>query len=237
MKIKCLLVDDEPLAISLLQKHLEQLENFEVVGTCNNALKAVEILNTKDIDLLFLDIKMPKVSGIDLLRTLRRAPNVIITTAYREYALDGYDLDIVDYLLKPITINRFLKSIEKFLRLSNKTVSNVSSSSEKNFIYIKSVNKFFRINIDDILYVESMKDYIKVCTKEREIIAKYKISDFEKELEGKGFLRVHRSFIVSVSNITSFTAASLEIHNISLPIGSSYKEYVFKALNIGRYSG
>src|SRR5882672_7712039 len=122
MKIRCLLVDDEPLAIALLQKHLQQLDFFEVAGTCNNAAKAIEILSTRQIDLLFLDIQMPKISGIALLKTLRHPPKTIITTAHREYALDGYDLDIVDYLLKPITFDRFFKAIERYLRSSNMTV-------------------------------------------------------------------------------------------------------------------
>src|SRR4051794_22686749 len=125
MKIRCLLVDDEPLAISLLQKHLQQLDFFEVAGTCGNALKAIEILNKQSIDLLFLDIKMPKISGFDLLKTMRNPPKTIITTAYREYALDGYDLDIVDYLLKPITFDRFFKAVERYLRNVNQVVPEV----------------------------------------------------------------------------------------------------------------
>jgi two-component system LytT family response regulator len=231
MKIRCLLVDDEPLAIALLQKHLQQLDFFEIAGTCNNALKAMEILNTQSIDLLFLDIKMPKISGLDLLKTLRNPPKTIITTAYREYAIDGYDLDIVDYLLKPITFDRFFKAIERYLRNGNRVVPEVLSSSEDKIIYLKSGNKYFKLNINDILYVESLKDYIKVHTTGKQIVAKYKISDLEKKLEKKGFLRVHRSFIVNQKNITAYTAADVEIGSIEIPIGFSYKEYVFKTLN------
>jgi DNA-binding LytR/AlgR family response regulator len=231
MKIRCLLVDDEPLAIALLQKHLQQLDFFEVAGTCNNALKTLEILKSQPIDLLFLDIKMPKISGFDLLKTMRNPPKTIITTAYREYALDGYDLDIVDYLLKPITFDRFFKAIERYLRNGNQAVPEVLSSSEDKIIYLKSGNKYFKLNIDDILFVESLKDYIKVHTTGKQIVAKYKIGDLEKKLEKKGFLRIHRSFIVNLKNITAYTAADIEIGAIEIPIGFSYKEYVFKTLN------
>ncbi|HEY2583040.1 MAG TPA: LytTR family DNA-binding domain-containing protein, partial [Mucilaginibacter sp.] len=203
MKIRCLLVDDEPLAIGLLQKHLQQLDFFEVAGTCNNALKAIEVLNTQQVDLLFLDIKMPKISGFDLLKTLRNPPKTIITTAYREYALDGYDLDIIDYLLKPITFDRFFKAIERYLRNGNTAIPDVLSSSEDKFMYLKSGNKYIKLNIDNILFIESLKDYIKVHTTEKPIVSKYKIGDLEKKLEKKGFLRVHRSFIVNLKNITA----------------------------------
>jgi two-component system LytT family response regulator len=231
MKIQCLLVDDEPLAISLLQKHLQQFDLFEVAGISNNAVKAIEILNSKKIDLLFLDIRMPKISGIDLLKTLRNPPKTIITTAFREYALDGYELDIVDYLLKPITFDRFFKAIDRYLRNADKVIPDLLPSSENSAIYIKSGNKHFKLMIEDILYAESAKDYIKVFTKDKHIMAKYKITDFEKELSNKGFIRVHRSYIVNRKNITAFTATDIEIGSIELPIGSSYKEYVFKTLN------
>jgi len=231
MKIKCLLVDDEPLAIALLQKHVEQLDFLEVAGTCNNALKALEILNSRDVDLLFLDIKMPKISGLDFLKMLHRPPKTIITTAYREYALDGYDLDIVDYLLKPVTFERFFKAVERYLRSTNKGLQEVLPTTAEQFIQIKSANKYFKLNVQDILYVESLKDYIKVHTKQRPIIAKYKIGDIDKELTSKGFLRIHRSFIVNIKNITAFTAADVEIGAAEIPIGASYKEYVFSILN------
>jgi len=231
MKIKCLLVDDEPLAIALLQKHVGQLDFFEIVGICTNAVKALELINSKDVDLLFLDIKMPKISGLEFLKMLRKPPKTIITTAYREFALEGYDLDIVDYLLKPITFERFFKAIERYLRSTNISTQQVAPVEKEQFIQIKSANKYFKLNVHDILYVESLKDYIKVHTKEKPIVAKYKISDFEKELSEKGFLRVHRSFIINIKNITAFTAADIEIGTVEIPIGASYKEYVFNVLN------
>lgn len=232
-KIRCLLVDDEPLAIALLQKHVEQIDFLEVAGTCANAVKALDILRNQGIDLLFLDIRMPKISGLDFLKTLRHPPKTIITTAYREYALDGYDLDIVDYLLKPITFDRFFKAIERYLRSSEQAPPLAAGIAEAQFIHIKSGYKHLKINLADILYIESQKDYVKIHTAEKEVVAKHKISDLDQELAGKGFLRIHRSFLINVKNITAFTANDIEMGKLEIPIGESYKELVFKILSDG----
>jgi len=231
MKIRCLLVDDEPLAIKLLQKHIGQLDFLEDTGACNNAVKALEIINSQPVDLLFLDIRMPGISGLDLLRTLSKPPKTILTTAHRDYALDGFDLEVIDYLLKPITFERFFKSIERYLKNANTPASPVLSPAESSFIYIKSGYKYIKVNTGDISYIESSKDYIRIHTREKEILAKYKISDLEKELTSKGFLRIHRSFIVNMKNISAFTATDMEIGGKEIPIGESYKEYVFKLFN------
>ncbi len=232
MKVKCLLVDDEPLAIQLVKNHLEQLEMFEVVATCSNALKALEILRSKTVDLMFLDIKMPQITGIDFLKTLKNPPAVIITTAYREFALDGYDLDIVDYLLKPITFDRFFKAIDRYLRnLQTPDVKLTTVNSTANqFIYIKTGGKFHKLYIDNILYVESLKDYVLIHCKDQKINAKYKISDIEIELKQFNFLRIHRSYIVNQQKITAFTINDIEIGSQEIPIGTNYKAYVFKTL-------
>jgi two-component system LytT family response regulator len=231
-KIRCLLVDDEPLAIALLDKHIGQLDFMEVTGRCPNAMKALEALNKTEIDLMFLDIRMPAVSGIDFLKTLRHPPKVVITTAYREYALDGYDLDIVDYLLKPITFDRFFKAVERYLRNDGQptTITAQVLSAEPAEIYIKSGYKNIKVYPDDILYLESIKDYVKIHTAGSFIMTKYRISDMEARLNDKGFLRVHRSFIVNPKNITAFTASDIEIGKVEIPIGESYKAFVFKAL-------
>ena len=231
-KIRCLLVDDEPLAISLLQKHVGQLDFLEVAATCPNALKALEALKNKDIDLMFLDIRMPAISGIDFLRTLRHPPKVIITTAYREYALEGYDLDIVDYLLKPITFDRFFKAIERYLRQDKQpeTVPAAPGAGEPSGISVKSGYRTVRISTDDILYIESLKDYIKIITTDDTILTKYRIGDMENELSAKGFLRIHRSFIVNLKQVSAFTASDVEIGKTELPIGDSYKGLVTKRL-------
>lgn len=230
-RVRCLLVDDEPLAISLLKIHIERLDFLQVTATCPDALKALEILKKTEIDLMFLDIRMPAISGLDFLKILHRPPKVIITTAYREYALDGYDLDITDYLLKPITFDRFFKAIERYLRNNNLTgLSAVPLGNERAALYIKSAHRNIKVNTSDILYVESLKDYVKIYTAETSITAKFKISDMEVELASKGFLRVHRSFIINLSHLTAFTSRDVEIGKIELPIGESYKELVFQTL-------
>lgn len=230
MKVKCLLVDDEPLAIQLIQKHIDQLDSFEVAGTCGNAIKALEVLRSTQVDLLFLDIKMPQISGIDFLKTLKNPPAVIITTAYREFAIEGYDLDLIDYLLKPITFDRFFKAIERYLRLNNQSSPTLLPPSDQQFIYLKSGGKFHKLNIDEVLYIESLKDYVVAHCIGNNITAKYKISDLEAELQGKGFLRIHRSYLINLKKVTAFTTYDIEIGNTEIPIGASYKEYVFKAL-------
>ena len=233
MKIKCLIVDDEPLAIQLIKNHLSNLENFEVVASCANAVKALEILSSMPVDLMFLDIKMPKISGLDFLKVLKNPPAVIITTAYREYALDGYEMDLIDYLLKPITFDRFFKSIERYLRRSV-TFSGAVPAKEYQFLHIRAGGKTHRLDIDQIIYIESVKDYLVFHLADHKITAKYRIGDLEAEVQGNSFLRVHRSFLVNTDKINFFTSTDVQINGIEIPIGASYKEYVFKVLESGR---
>ncbi|MDY8135062.1 LytTR family DNA-binding domain-containing protein [Aquimarina sp. 2201CG5-10] len=234
MKTRCLLVDDEPLAIRLLENHISKIDSFDIVATCNNAIQALEVLKTKEVDLLFLDIKMPNITGLDFLKTIKNPPKTIITTAYREYALEGYDLDILDYLLKPITFERFFRAVERFLRNSKTVTSDLSFPVEKleNYIRVKSGNKYHKVNTDDIIYIESLKDYIKVHTLTKQIQTKFKISDIEKELNSVQFLRVHRSYIVNLQKITAYTQSDIELSAIEIPIGVSYKEKVYSYLEI-----
>eukprot|EP01133_Synstelium_polycarpum_P017176 gene17176-20464_t len=203
---------------------------MEVVATCGNAAKAFDILRRKDIDLLFLDIQLPGISGIDFLKTLRNTPKTIMTTAYREFALDGYDLDLVDYLLKPITFDRFIKAVDRYLRNVEQDVLPIPVNTGPGFIFIKSGHKQIKVDLNEVLYIESIKDYIKLYMINNEVVAKYKISDMEIELTGKGFLRIHRSFIVNLKNITAFNAHDIEIGKSEIPIGESYKSAVLKLL-------
>lgn len=230
MRVKCLLVDDEPLAIQLIQNHLSQLDSFEVVATCSNAVEALNVLRSKPIDLLFLDIKMPKVNGLDFLKTLRDPPAVIITTAYREYATDGYDLDLIDYLLKPITFERFLKATERYLK--RKAISKNTGSAIHDFINIRADRKFHRLSVDEIIYVESVKDYIIIHLQGKQLTAKYKIGEFESFLPPDAFLRIHRSFIVRVNKIQAFTFSDIEIMGKQVPIGTNYKDQVISRLQL-----
>lgn len=231
MKIKCLVVDDEPLAIRLIEKHIAKIDNLEVVATCNTALKAFEILNLKKIDLMFIDIKMPNITGIEFLKNLKNPPKTILTTAYRDYAIEGYELGVVDYLLKPITFERFLKAVDKFLSEATKTEVKNKESVADEFILVKSGIKNHKINMNDIVYIESLKDYIKINTVgDKNITSKYKIGDIQQELNEDNFLRIHRSFIINTAKITAFTMNEIEVSNIEIPIGASYKEDVLSYL-------
>ncbi|MBA3682340.1 MAG: response regulator transcription factor [Bacteroidetes bacterium] len=231
MKIKCLIVDDEPLAIRLIEKHIEKMGALEVTGTCDNALKAYEILNTQKIDLLFLDVKMPTITGIEFLRSLKNPPKTILTTAYRDYAIESYDLGVVDYLLKPITFERFFKAITKCIAEAGKQEIKTKEVVSDEFILIKSGIKNHRVNINDIVYIESLKDYIKInLTDKKHLTSKYKIGDIEQELKPDLFLRIHRSFIINSSKITAFTSNEIEVNGVEIPIGASYKENVITYL-------
>src|SRR5258706_5012958 len=232
IKTKCMVIDDEPLGIELIQNHLSHIETMQVVASCNSAMKAYEVLNHQKIDLLFLDIQMPLITGLDFLKSLKNPPKVIITTAFRNYALEGYELDVVDYLLKPITFNRFLKAIEKYYQhVAGNRHEVIKGSKESDFIYLKSNKKNYKIHTSDILYIESIKDYIQVHSKEGRLVVKQTMSEVETMLAGKSFLRIHRSYLINVEKITAFTATDIQINKTELPIGSSYKQFGSSALN------
>lgn len=231
MKIRCLLVDDEPLAVRLIEKHLEKIEGFEVVATCNNALKAFEILNKQPIDLMFLDIKMPNMTGIEFLKNLKHPPKTILTTAYRDFALESYDVGVVDYLLKPITFERFFKAADKFLAAHQTAPKPMENTVANPFVLLKSGVKNYKINTDEVLYIESLKDYIKIYFAQGNPISfKYKIGDLELELKDKNFLRAHRSFLVNTNQIVAFTNNDIEVKGAEIPIGASYKDEVMRFL-------
>jgi two-component system LytT family response regulator len=227
-----MVIDDEPLGIELIQNHLSHIETMQVVASCNSAMEAYKVLNHQKIDLLFLDIQMPLITGLDFLKSLKNPPKVIITTAFRNYALEGYELDVVDYLLKPITFNRFLKAIEKYYQhVAVNRHEVIVGSKESDFIYLKSNKKNYKLHTSDILYIESIKDYIQVHSKDGTLVVKQTMSDVETLLAGKSFLRIHRSYLINVEKITAFTATDIQINKTELPIGSSYKQFVSSALN------
>ncbi len=233
MKTRCLLVDDEPLAIRLLEKHISKIESFCVVAKCNNAIQALTILKEEPIDLMFLDIKMPNVTGIEFLKTLKNPPKTIITTAYRDFAIEGYDLDILDYLLKPITFERFFRAVERFSRVDALDAENTMVLQDKEpQILVKAGNKYHKVTLSEIIYIESIKDYIKIHLPQKEITTKYKISDIENELDKDSFLRIHRSYIINVNKITAYTHHDIELGDVEIPIGISYKEKVYSKLKM-----
>jgi DNA-binding LytR/AlgR family response regulator len=223
---KCLLVDDEPLAIEVLEKHIDNVEQLEVVGTCNNAFKAMEFLQKNPVDIIFLDIQMPKLSGISFVRTLQNPPKIIFTTAYKEYAIDAFELDGVDYLLKPISLERFLRAVNKLTKttFSNPEVIPLIPEITPGFIYFRAERKMIKLFYDEILYIESIKDYIKIVRDGNSpLLVKQSITSTEEMLPPNLFLRIHRSYIVSVNKITAFTNNDVEIQKMEIPIGRMYK--------------
>jgi len=235
MKIRCLIVDDEPLAIKLIKNHLKHFKQFEIIAECENAIEASQILQSNDIDLLFIDIQMPEINGIDFLNSLTQRPKVIITSAYKEFAVDGFNLDVLDFLLKPISLERFLKAINKFLDTINN--QNTVALNKRNLdkaedIFIKDNNKTYRVNPSDILYIEGMREYIKITTSYENIVTKYSLTRFYDQQLPKGhFIRIHKSFIINTKKVRVFTAFNVDINNKKIPIGRSYKINTLEILN------
>lgn len=230
-KWKCLIVDDEPPAVSLIRNYAESLEYLEVVETCSNAFQAIEMLNRTKIDLMFLDISIPKLLGTQMLRAIQHPPRVIFITAYRDYAAEAFELDAVDYLLKPVSFERFLKAVNKFRQVS--TPEEELKGNSPAFLYFRTERKMVKVYLDDITYIESFRDYI-IVHRQNGIDLKVKcgISNVESMLPHGSFLRIHRSYIVSVSKVTAFTTSDVEIGTRELPIGRSYQE-VFDKLTAG----
>jgi len=235
MRLKCLAVDDEPYALDVLETYIQKIDDLELVTKCTNAIDAFNLIQKEKIDVLFLDIQMPKLTGIDFLKNITNPPQVIFTTAYRDYALDGYDLNITDYLLKPFSFERFLKAINKVYLNSQTQDSNINQikdeAKEQNIIYFKADKKMLKVWLDDIFYIESMKDYVFVKTLKREIISYQKISFLDEKLPGHKFLRIHRSFIIAVDKIEAFCATHVDVAGKEIPIGRNYKNQVLKKLN------
>lgn len=237
LKIKTLIVDDEPHAIEIIEKYIELIPEIELVGKCNNAIQAFQQLQRHEINLLFLDIKMPGLLGTDLIRSLKTPPRVIFTTAYSEYALEGYDLNVIDYLLKPIPLERFLKAIDKVFAYykmdTSFTKPDQVAAPKETFLYFRMERKMVKVNTNDIYWIESQKDYIKVVLKDREIISKQKISTVNELLPEEKFIRIHRSFIVSIDKIEGYLHDTVEILSRELPVGRHYKDDFNRKMSSG----
>ena len=236
-KIKCLVVDDEPPAREILKQHIAGVDALELAGTCANGVEAISFLKDHPVDLIFLDIQMPQLLGTNFIRTLKSPPKVIFTTAFRKYALEGFELDAVDYLLKPISFERFLKGINKIMQI-NFLVDHTSSQSKENhkeptnsFLYFRADRKMVKVFFNDILFIEALKDYIKIVTQSRTIVTKYVLTTLAELLPADEFLRVHKSYIVAINKIESFNADSIQIAKHELPIGRLYKYDVGRILN------
>jgi DNA-binding LytR/AlgR family response regulator len=232
---KCLIIDDEPIAIRVVKKHLSAFANFQIVAECNNALEAMPLLSTEKIDLIFCDIQMPQITGVDFIRSLQHPPKVIFTTAYRDYAIEAFELNVIDYLLKPISFERFTKAINNFLELTsleNRQNKNPEFENQdvSGFIFLKADKKHYKVNLSDILYFESLGDYVIAFTSDKKIITKERISNLADSLPKNLFLQIHRSYIVSVSKIESVGPGFIEINKKKLPVGRNYKTELQKLL-------
>ena len=233
-KIACIIVDDEPMAREILTTFIGKIPNLLLLQSCSNAMEALTVLNDTAIDLLFLDINMPEVSGLSLAKSLQKKTKIIFTTAYRDYAVDGFDLNVVDYLLKPIAFDRFLQAVNKFYEISNTKETSIElgeQQSKPDFIFVRSERKMQKVNFKDIVYVESLSDYVKIHTQQKTIVIRETISNIENKLPNNSFLRIHRSYIVSLQFISFYTNEFVEINNKSLPISRGYKEDIISKLS------
>ena len=228
-KFNCIIIEDEPLAAEILQDYIRQVPFLQLNAICTNAILATEVLRNQAIDLIFLDINLPKLKGLDFIKTLQHLPRIILTTAYHEYALQGYEHNVLDYLLKPIEFSRFLKAVNK---LTTPTVpANPVLTEDRKYQFFNMNKKMIKVFFDEILYIESQREYIKITTKAQTILTKLPLSEIEELLKNERFLRVHRSFIVAKDKIEAYSATDVEIEGKQIPIGRGYKDEIWDVLS------
>ncbi len=245
--MKCVIIDDEPLAIDVIESYILQIEGLEIVAKCNNPLEAITILNKDEVDLVFLDIEMPNLTGIDLVKTLDNLPQFIFTTAYPQYALDGFNLNATDYLVKPIPFHRFIKAVsrakEKYQlergnssnQVTTKIITEEKNTNKQGFIFVKSEYENIKINCEEILYIQGLKDYIKIycSTTDKAILTLSNFKEILDKLPSTSFMRTHRSYIVNISHIKALQKTKIILHNtVRIPIGETYKNEVLKRLGV-----
>ena len=228
--MKCIVIDDEPLAQQLVQQYLEDVPGVEVAGVFKNGLEAMSFLQEHEIDLMFLDINMPKLSGLDLLRSLRHPPVVVVTTAYRDFAVDAYELDVVDYLEKPFSFHRFLRAVNKAqekiaaVKAIRRPAPVATSADEPPFIFVKSNKKSLKVMLDEILFVESLSDYVRLHLTDRKITLHTTLKNVEQWLPTHQFPRIHKSYIVSIAKVEQVEGNQIQIGQQTLPIGTNYRK-------------
>jgi two-component system LytT family response regulator len=233
MIINCIAVDDEPLALDIIRDYISQVPFLKLMKTFKDGISVIEYLASNNVDLIFLDIEMGGISGTQLLKTLQKKPNVIMTTAYRNYAVDAFDLDVTDYLLKPFSFERFLKAVDKvYILQKDKQRPPESGSSDNEYFFVKSNYKMVKVNYDDILYIEGLSEYIIIKTKTANIITLQSFKNIEKTLPESGFARIHKSYMVSLSKIESIEGQYVKIANKELPVGNKYKDNFFKIISL-----
>jgi len=230
--MNCIIIDDEPLALELMADNVSKVPSLHLIATCSSPAEAISILNEQQIDLMFLDIEMPDITGINFLKTIKVKPMVVFTTAYDKYAMEGFELDVVDYLLKPISFERFLKAVNKAMELfsMNSSLVSVPKTDSNKHIFVKSEHKILKINMCDIQYIESMKDYVKIYCGAKPIYTLMSMKQIEVLLPSDEFVRIHRSFIVSLSHIEFIGKSKVVIGSESLPISALYRDEFFKHL-------
>lgn len=231
MKLKCLLVDDEPPALKVLTAYLECMDNLELAGTCFNAFEAMQLLKEQPVDVIFLDIKMPRLLGTEFIRTLRMPPKVVFTTAHKDFALEGFELDAVDYLLKPFSFERFVRAVNKLIDNNIPTVpaTDTNAGTGNAFLYFRADRKMVKVELNEILYIESLKDYSRILRDgDKPLLVKKTISSIEQLLPEDRFLRIHRSFIVPIDKITAYTQHDVEIGDQEIPIGKLYRHQLMR---------
>jgi len=233
-QFNCLIVDDEPIACEIIMHYCSHLPFLNIVAVCGNAFEAKSILTDNQIDIIFLDIQMPVLDGLSFLRTLKHPSQIIFTTAYKEYAVDAFDLTACDYLLKPFSLERFIIAIDKAVDKLNTTKSTTIPRHEIpiDHFFIKAEGKIFKISYEELLYAEAKGNYTKVVTSNKTILSPISFSSFEKLLESNFFVRVHRSFIINKSKVESIEGNSILINKVEIPIGSNYKESFLKCLGL-----
>jgi two-component system LytT family response regulator len=224
-KLKCIIVEDEPLAAKVLSDYISQVPFLELSGTFKDAILATEYLSENSVDLIFLDIHLPKLKGMAFLKTLIDPPAVIITTAYHQYAVEGFELNVTDYLLKPFEFERFLVAVNK-VKAAQTEKQRTNESETKDHLFLNVQKKKVKISFSEIVYIESQREYIKIVTTKREYISKMSTHEIESLLPSNLFKRIHRSFIVSVSKIESYTAEAVELNGVSIPIGRGYRDVI-----------
>jgi DNA-binding LytR/AlgR family response regulator len=228
MKIQCLIIDDEPLAQRVIERYAEKIPFLEITGKCTNAIEAIELLHNQKIDLVFLDINMPRLTGMEFLKSLKSPPLIIITTAYAEYAVQGFELNVVDYLMKPFSFERFLRAIQKTEGLIERdepvpALSPEQDNTGEDFIFIKSSRKTYKIHLKEILYIEALGDYVKIHLQERMIVSYQSLKNIETLLPPRQFPRIHKSFIISLSKADLIEGSQVKIRDRMIPIGTNFK--------------
>lgn len=228
----CIIIEDEPIAADILKDYISQVPFLQLKAICTDAISAMDLMQKKMIEVIFLDIHLPKLKGLDFLKTLKNPPQVIITSAYQEYALQSFELNVVDYLLKPIEFSRFLTAVNKLSKQIDykPAVTLKSSGTERAYLYFNVNKKKVKVHLDEILYIESLREYIRITTVNKNVLTKFQLGQIEELLVNNNFLRVHRSFIVAREKIEAFTATDIEIAGKEIPIGRNYKEHVLRAL-------